>query len=160
MAGGVSVQTTLTVNDQLSPVLEQLVKTIAGVSKALKDLGEIKAFEGLVKETREAVKTLGGMSVMPDKLTTTLGVLGGGSSRALERLAKAVGTVPGAFDQAAGGADKLGKAYAEAIGKASGLSGVVSQLQDVTKAATDALSVQKELNKSLGRVDGIPGMRI
>lgn len=77
MAGGNSVHITLTVDDQLTPVLGQITNAVAGISNALKGLSAFKGFDGIGKGSQGALGVLGTVSVAADKLNKSFAAITG-----------------------------------------------------------------------------------
>jgi len=77
MAGGNSVHITLTVDDQLTPVLAQITNAVAGISTALKGLSAFKGFGGIGKGSQGALRVLGTVSGAADKLNKSFAAITG-----------------------------------------------------------------------------------
>lgn len=80
MAETYSIQATLTAKDELSPVLDQVAKSIAKLENAFRDRVAGKFFDAIVKDANKAIESFGRAQHTAETLGATLRTLGSGTA--------------------------------------------------------------------------------
>ena len=151
MTEAFAVQSTLTAKDELSPVLERVMKMATDLHKSLQAVGNLKVFETLVKGADNVTKSLGTATGSADKFLSALqrtnGATAGGEMAAI---AKDVGAVSRALGRAGANAEKFEQNLVSAAGKANDLDPLLTKVKEIADVAKGAATNTKAMGAAIG----------